>query len=262
MIVEEESEKRFSFIESVTPILLREKKNEGNDKSKWRSSLENPVFRQPLEKWQPFESHVDRDTNKDVNNNGLRNLPQIDSLQRNSYYNGSTSRKPVQSDVYRRNMNSIFNPSDSLQQQQSSVIFPRTDGYPSTRMANVKRHSNRSYDIELSCDSDGGVSEELSPHNGTNSNTLGSNSNSSFHLKQTDSIGTLNVREMASFLEKTDSFIRMLEPAADKSHMHEVSAAPYPNKQLNERRSWNSDYSFEQISSYTRGLAANTENDV
>ena len=68
MTVEEESRKRFSFIESVTPILLREKKNEGNDKSKRRSSLENPVFRQPLEKWQPFESHVDRDTNKEVNN--------------------------------------------------------------------------------------------------------------------------------------------------------------------------------------------------
>lgn len=258
---QEESRKRFSFIESVTPILLREKKNEGNDKSKRRSSLETPVFRQPLENWKSFESHVDRDTNTYATNNGLRNLPQIDTFQRNSSYNGSASRKPVQNDVYRRNMNSTYNPSDNLQQQQSSVIFPRTDGYPSTKIVNGKRHSNRSYDIELSCDSDGGVSEEFSPRNGINSNTLISNSSSSFRLKQTDSIGTLNVREMASFLERTDSFIRMLEPAADKNHMHEVSAAPYPNKQLNERRSWNSDYSFEQISSYTRGLATNTEND-
>ena len=262
MTVEEESRKRFSFIESVTPILLREKKNEGNDKSKRRSSLETPVFRQPLENWKSFESHVDRDTNTYATNNGLRNLHQIDTFQRKSSYNGSDSRKPVQNDVYRRNMNSTYNPSDNLQQQQSSVIFPRTDGYPSTKIVNGKRHSNRSYDIELSCDSDGGVSEEFSPRNGINSNTLRSNSSSSFCLKQTDSIGTLNGREMASFLERTDSFIRMLEPAADKNHMHEVSAAPYPNKQLNERRSWNSDYSFEQISSYTRGLATNTENDV
>ena len=118
MTVEEESRKRFSFIESVTPILLREKKNEGNDKLKRRSSLETPVFRQPLENWKSFESHVDRDTNTYATNNGLRNLPQIDTFQRNSSYNGSASRKPVQNDVYRRNMNSTYNPSDNLQQQK------------------------------------------------------------------------------------------------------------------------------------------------
>ena len=50
----------------------------------------------------------------------------------------------------------------------------------------------------------------------------------------------INVREMASFLEKTNSFIRFLEPGKDgkAKECNEVKSIPYKSRQLDDM-GWN-----------------------
>ena len=101
----------------------------------------------------------------------------------------------------------------------------------------------------LSCDSDGFVSDsafsvhvdtpKLSPH-------LQQSSTSWKSIPEV--VGGINVREMANFLERTDSFIRRLEPGASSGArpLNEVRGNPVKTRQLNERSSANSSVSGEQ----------------
>ena len=65
---------------------------------------------------------------------------------------------------------------------------------------------------------------------------------------------SINVREMASFLERTDSFIRRFEATGKNSHsrsglVNEVSSRPFISRQTTERFSWNSGVSSQSFHS-------------
>lgn len=65
-------------------------------------------------------------------------------------------------------------------------------------------------------------------------------------------VGSINVREMASFLERTDSFIRRFQAGGDASKTRpglvtEVPAKPFISRQVTERFSWNSGISSQSL---------------
>ena len=107
-----------------------------------------------------------------------------------------------------------------------------------------RHHSIHASEDVLSCDSDGCVNDSISPE-GLNHT---SSDYSSSKAKQ-DTVGSINVREMASFLERTDSFIRMLEPVSDKK-----TPRPTVQRSLHNHRSWSSEYSAEQYSTFSKLL--------
>lgn len=233
--------KRFSFIENVSPILMRNRKTNDEDKQKWRSSLDKPLFRQPIEQWTNQQETESRGVYYD----------EEQQISPGTHY-GSTD--PDSQGLYQKRF------SDRLNQHKVASMLAPVDSYGS-RSISSKRQSAHSVDVDLSCDSDGGVSDDVSVFR-TRSPSGGNGCSASYKTKPIDPVCTINVREMASFLEKTDSFIRLLEPASEKNRMNEVPGAPCPTRQINDRRSWGSEYSYEQISSLSRAISNRGENEV
>lgn len=192
---------RFSFIQNVTPILLREEELDSIDNSKWRSSLDNPLFREPID-------HLEK---PDISEGEL--------LQ---------SRETPKNTCWQ------------YDETKQTCNLQKSDSFSSNKYGYSKRNSNRFSDADLSCDSDGGISDEVSPPSHVSESCV----------KQLDTVGKINVREMASFLEKTDSFIRMLEPATERSRI------PSSQRLINNRRSWSSECSSEQFSLLNRPLTS------
>lgn len=177
---------RFSFIENITPVMLRHSITESINRDKRRSSLNAPLFRDPISIGNRLSSHPQE-----------KNHP--------SGEDRNNARRAFDSHV------------------QPDAVY------------------SANQDENKSCDSDGFV----------NDGTLSSNEDmaqrAAYHRLQprnvqetSASTSTINVRELASFLEKTDSFIRYLGPGKSNSSnaRNEVKAIPYKARQLNEN-AWN-----------------------
>lgn len=203
--------------------------------------MDKPLFRQPIEQWTNQQETESRGVYYDEEHH----------VSPGSQY-GTTD--PNSQGLYQKRFSDRLN-----QHKVPSTLLP-IESYGS-KSSSSKRHSARSIDAELSCDSDGGVSDDVSVFR-TRSPSGGNGCYASYKTKPIEPVSTINVREMASFLEKTDSFIRFLEPASEKNRMNEVPGAPCPTRQINDRRSWGSDYSYEQISSLSRAISNRGENEV
>lgn len=114
----------------------------------------------------------------------------------------------------------------------------------------------RGLDDSKSLDSDGSVDDGFSPLDGDEGISVSRSTPSRRHSRQLPGqIGSLNVREMASFLEKTDSFIRRIDSGGESTQSrskvaNEVSSRPFKSRQAFELGSWSSGYSVDQ---YTHG---------
>lgn len=100
-----------------------------------------------------------------------------------------------------------------------------------------------------SCDSDGFVNDSVYSTYGDGPCSTTHTQPSASSRSVSDVVKGINVREMASFLERTDSFIRRLEPAVDplcKSSM-EVTAKPVKTRQLSEHQTSFSPASGEKL---------------
>ena len=137
--------------------------------------------------------------------------------------------------------------------ENSSLRIGLSSSQYGSKKSSCRNNSQRSYltmkeEEVLSCDSDGFVSDSaFSVHIDT--------PKPSSHLQSSTSwksipevVGGINVREMASFLERTDSFIRRLEPGVSSGArpLNEVRGNPVKTRQLNERWSVNSSVSGDQ----------------
>lgn len=113
-----------------------------------------------------------------------------------------------------------------------------------------------------SCNSDGFVSD-------TGYSLYGDAPYSTLHTQPSassrsvsDVVKGINVREMASFLERTDSFIRRLEPAVDPlcKPSLEVTAKPVKTRQLNERQTPFTPVSGEKINDGRNRFGGKSDN--
>lgn len=111
-------------------------------------------------------------------------------------------------------------------------------------------------DDAKSLDSDGSADDGFSPLDGDESISVSRSTPSRRHSRQLPGqIGSLNVREMASFLEKTDSFIRRIDSGGESTQSrskvaNEVPSRPFKSRQAFDLGSWSSGYSVDQ---YTHG---------
>ena len=111
-------------------------------------------------------------------------------------------------------------------------------------------------DDSKSLDSDGSVDDGFSPLDGDEGISVSRSTPSRRHSRQLPGqIGSLNVREMASFLEKTDSFIRRIDSGGESTQSrskvaNEVPSRPFKSRQAFDLGSWSSGYSVDQ---YTHG---------
>lgn len=114
----------------------------------------------------------------------------------------------------------------------------------------------RGLDDSKSLDSDGSVDDGFSPLDGDEGISVSRSTPSRRHSRQLPGqIGSLNVREMASFLEKTDSFIRRIDSGGESTQSrskvaNEVPSRPFKSRQAFDLGSWSSGYSVDQ---YTHG---------
>ena len=184
---------RFSFIENVAPVMLRKSVAESIDQNKKRSSLNTPLFRDPV---------------------ALTN---------------STPSSGMRSDANRGPKLFERNGSEKPRQQPIASRTERQGRYPPH---SNYRHRTGAKDEEVSCDSDGFASD--------GSFSCGDYEEQGRSKKGDIPSSTINVREMASFLEKTNSFIRFLEPGKDgkAKECNEVKSIPYKSRQLDDM-GWN-----------------------
>ena len=138
--------------------------------------------------------------------------------------------------------------------QFDETILPQVTRFRSFRNGTGYSRSTKVQDDDnLSLDSDERVSDGFSP---LGEDLEGSAQSSSRHQSRQvpAQVGSLNVREMASFLEKTDSFIRRIDTGGDSgSHpklANEVSSMPFKSRQVPDRGSWSSAFSAEMMGSH------------
>lgn len=177
---------RFSFIENITPVMLRRSVAESVERGKMRSSLNGPLFRDPM-----------------TIGNGLSSHPQGEGLH-STVENRGRMREDPASGI------------------QDEVLYAADP------------------DENQSCNSDDFVNDGpfSCAENGAQPSAYRSQPK---NVKDTNAPqSTINVRELASFLEKTDSFIRCLDPGkspATSAH-NEVKSMPYKARQLSDS-AWN-----------------------
>ena len=174
---------RFSFIENVAPVMLRKSVAESIDQNKKRSSLNTPLFRDPV---------------------ALTN---------------STPSSGMRSDANRGPKLFERNGSEKPRQQPIASRTERQGRYPPH---SNYRHRTGAKDEEVSCDSDGFASD--------GSFSCGDYEEQGRSKKGDIPSSTINVREMASFLE----------PGKDgkAKECNEVKSIPYKSRQLDDM-GWN-----------------------
>ena len=138
--------------------------------------------------------------------------------------------------------------------QFDKTILHQVTRYRLLRSGNAYSRSTKLQDDDnLSLNSDGRVSDGFSPI-GEDLEGSGQFSSRYQNRPMPAQVGSLNVREMASFLEKTDSFIRRIDTGGDSgSHsklVNEVSSMPFKSRQIPDRGSCSSAFSTEIMGSH------------
>lgn len=152
--------------------------------------------------------------------------------------------------------NMPFLRSSSIQNQQDSVFSAQKSS--SQKLLDTPKDEG---DID-SCDSDGFVSDTGYSIYGDAQYSISHTQRSASSRSVCDVVKGINVREMASFLERTDSFIRRLEPAVDPlcKPSLEVTAKPVKTRQLVERQTPFSPTSGEKINEPRNRFGGKSDN--
>lgn len=198
----------------------------------------------------------------------MKNLtPVLLRKKRNSITDKQRVRKSLEAPVFRQPYLAMDHEDEEKQhslsvdendekeiRQFDETVLPQVTRFRSYRSGNAYSRSTKLQDDDtLSLNSDGPVSDGFSPL-GEDLEGPGQLSNRYPNRPVPAQVGSLNVREMASFLERTDSFIRRIDTGGDSgSHsklVNEVSSMPFKSRQVPDRSSWSSAFSAEMMGSH------------